>query len=75
MYELKHKPEYVVDAEGQRVQVALDHQDWEVLCERFEELEDTIAYLDAKLEAVTSGADPVPLEEVLARATAEAGSA
>lgn len=56
---------YVVDERGKRVSVMLPIEDYERLLEELEELEDVVAYREARA-ALKSGEDEaIPLEQAM----------
>ena len=56
---------YVVDENGKRVAVLLDIKEYERMIEELEELEDILAYREAKA-ALESGEDEaIPLEQAM----------
>lgn len=59
---IKINERYIVDAEGNRVSVVLDIDTYQQLLEALEELEDIIAYDEAK----ASGEIPIPLDQAIA---------
>jgi hypothetical protein len=59
---IKINERYIVDAEGNRVSVILDLDTYQQLLEALEELEDIIAYDEAK----ASGETPIPLDQAIA---------
>lgn len=56
---------YVVDKNGERVEVILTIKDFEHLLEELEELEDIRAYDEAKLEIEREGDEAIPLEQAM----------
>ncbi len=58
---LTDKEQYIVDAEGRRIKVLLDVEDYHRLVEALEELDDLRAYDEAR----ASGEEPVPFEQAV----------
>ncbi len=56
---------YVVDKNGERVEVILTIEDFEHLLEELEELDDIRAYDEAKLEIEREGDEAIPLEQAM----------
>ncbi len=59
MIELKER--YLVDAEGKRIAVVLDLDEYYKLVEELEELEDIRSYDEAK----ASAGEPIPIEQAI----------
>ncbi len=56
---------YVVDKNGERVEVILTIEDFERLLEELEELDDIRAYDEAKLEIEREGDEAIPLQQAM----------
>ncbi len=56
---------YVVDKNGERVEVILTIEDFEHLLEELEELDDIRAYDEAKLEIEREGDEAIPLQQAM----------
>ncbi len=56
---------YVVDKNGERVEVILTIEDFERLLEELEELDDIRAYDGAKLEIEREGDEAIPLQQAM----------
>ena len=63
------RPRYIVDDQGKKVAIILEIEEYERVLDRMEELEDTVAYLDAKLE----GGETIPFEQALEEIEREKG--
>lgn len=57
--------EYIVSESGERTRVILDLAEYEQLVEAAEELEDIIAYDEAKAEIESGGDEAIPLEQAM----------
>jgi PHD/YefM family antitoxin component YafN of YafNO toxin-antitoxin module len=63
------RPRYIVDEKGKKVAVVLEIAEYERLIDRLEELSETVAYLDAKLE----GGEAIPLDQAMEEIERERG--
>ncbi len=56
---------YVVDENGKRVAVLLEIEEYERMIEELEELEDILAYREAKAEIERGEDEAIPLEQAM----------
>jgi PHD/YefM family antitoxin component YafN of YafNO toxin-antitoxin module len=56
---------YVVDENGKRVAVLLEIEEYERMIEEIEELEDILAYKEAKAALENGGDESIPLEQAM----------